>query len=97
MIDEALTGAVYPVDADGMPTQPSHIANFMRGCCAQVAFQIGNNDPQNLKPQYSSVGLAGVTQARVMSAHGGVLPRLAQRRQPSCTPLASSLPGAQSR
>jgi len=67
VIDEALTGAVYPADADSMPTQPSHIANFMRACCAQVAFQIGNNDPKNLKPQSSSVGLAGVTQARAMS------------------------------
>jgi len=25
VIDEALTGAVYPADADSMPTQPSHL------------------------------------------------------------------------
>ena len=77
VIDEALIGAVYPTDADGMPTNPEHIAIFMRACCAQVAFQIGNNDPQNIKPQYSAVGMAGVTQSRAASAQGGVLPRLA--------------------
>ena len=79
VIDEALIGAVYPTDADGMPTNPEHIAIFMRARCAQVAFQIGKNDPQNIKPQYSSVGMAGVTQARAASAQGGALPRLAPR------------------
>jgi len=79
---------VYPADADSMPTQPSHIANFMRACCAQVAFQIGNNDPKNLKPQYSSIGLAGVTQARAISGRfsSGMSP--SARRQ-----LLSPAPG----
>ena len=53
VIDEALIGAVYPTDADGMPTNPEHIAIFMRACCAQVAFQLVNNDPQNVKTQFS--------------------------------------------
>jgi hypothetical protein len=79
IMDEALIGAVYPTDADGLPTAASHIAIFQRACCAQVAFQIANGDPQNVKPQYATVSMAGVTQTRAASAQGGALPRLAPR------------------
>jgi hypothetical protein len=78
-MDEALIGAVYPTDADSMPTNPEHIAVFQRACCAQVSFLLANADPQNVKPQYSSVSMAGVTQARAQSAQGGALPRLGPR------------------
>ena len=79
VIDEALIGAVYPTDADGMPTVAAHIDIFMRACCAQVAYQLANADPQSVKPQYSSASMAGVTQARTASAQGGAIPRLATR------------------
>ena len=79
VIDEALIGAVYPTDADSMPTNPAHINLFMQACCAQVHFDLANNDPANVKPQFSSTSVAGVTQTRKASAQGGVLPWLAPR------------------
>jgi hypothetical protein len=80
VIDEALIGAVYPTDANSMPTNPAHINLFMRACCAQVQFQLANNDPANVKPQFSSTSMAGVTQIRTASAQGGALPRRAACR-----------------
>ncbi len=77
IIDEALIGAVYPVDADSMPTNASHIDLFMRATCAQTQFMIANADPANVKPQYASTSMGGVSQTRTASAQGGVLPRLA--------------------
>jgi hypothetical protein len=79
VIDEALIGAVYPTDADGMPTVASHIAVFGRACCAQVAFQLVTGDPQNVKPQFASTSMAGVSLTRSASAQGGAMPRLAPR------------------
>jgi hypothetical protein len=76
VIDRALIGAVYPTDADSMPTNPAHIALFMEATCAQAAFQIANNDPAYVKGQYASVSMGGVSQTR--SGRGQyVLPPLA--------------------
>ena len=76
-IDRALLTAVYPVDADGMPTLAAHIALFMRAAAAQIEFMIANNDPANVKPQYASTSAGGISQTRTPSAQGGVMPRLA--------------------
>jgi len=76
-IDRALIGAVYPTDADSMPTNPAHIDLFMRTTCAQASFQIANNDPDHVKQQYASQSMGGVSQSRTARAQGQVLPPLA--------------------
>lgn len=78
-MDVYLIGAVYPVDADGMPTNPSHIDLFMRACCAQCQFELANNDPALVKSQYASVNMGGVSQTRTAKAQGQALPPLAPR------------------
>lgn len=79
VIDLAMIGAVYPTDADSMPTYPAHIDMFMRACCAQAHFQIGNADPANVKSQYASTSMAGATATRTQRAQGQILPPLAPR------------------
>lgn len=78
-LDLYLIGAVYPTDADGMPTNPSHIDLFARACCAQAQFEMANNDPALVKSQYASVSMGGVTQTRTAKAQGQMLPPLAPR------------------
>jgi hypothetical protein len=77
VIDFALVGAVYPTDADDMPTKPSHIDLFMRATCAQVQFMLANNDPANVKSQYATTSMGGVSQTRTVSAQGQRVPPLA--------------------
>jgi hypothetical protein len=79
VLDLYLVGAVYPADADGMPTNPSHIDLFMRACCAQTQFELANNDPALVKSQYASTSMGGVSQTRTASAQGQRLPPLAPR------------------
>lgn len=79
VIDLVLIGAVYPTDADSMPTSPAHIALFMEATCAQAEFQIANNDPALVKSQYSSTSMGGVNQTRTAAAQGQVMPPLAPK------------------
>lgn len=76
-IDRALIGARYAVDASGMPTDPGIISVFMRATCAQAEFMIANNDPANVKSQYASTNVGGVSGTRTASAQGQVFPPLA--------------------
>jgi hypothetical protein len=78
-LDLYLIGAVYPADADGMPTNPSHIDLFSRACCAQTQFELANNDPALVKTQYASVSMGGVSQTRTARAQGQAMPPLAPR------------------
>lgn len=77
IIDQALISAVYPTDADSMPVLAAHINLFMRATAAQIEFMIANADPANVKPQYASTSVGGISQTRTPSAAGGVTPRLA--------------------
>ncbi len=77
VIDLYLIGAVYTTDGDGMPTQAPVINAIMRATCAQAQFMLANNDPANIKSQYASTSMGGVTQVRTASAQGQVLPPLA--------------------
>lgn len=78
-LDGHLVGAVYPVNANGMPTDPFVIDVFMRACCAQCQWLLAENDDAGVKRQYSSTSIAGVSQTRVAAATGMVLPPLAPR------------------
>jgi hypothetical protein len=78
-IDEALVGAVYPTDADSMPTNPAHIDLFRRATIAQASFLSSLNDPDFVKSQYSSTSMGGVTLTRTARAQGQIMPPLAPR------------------
>jgi hypothetical protein len=78
-IDEALIGAVYPTDADSMPTNPAHIDLFMRATVAQAEFLSALNDPAFVKSQYASSSMGGVSLTRTARAQGQIMPPLAPR------------------
>lgn len=93
VIDWALTGAVYPVDANGMPARADDAVIFMRATCAQVQFMLADNDPAGVKALYSSTTTGGVTASRTSSAQQQTFPRLA----PAAAVIlqnAGPLPGA---
>jgi hypothetical protein len=77
VIDRALIGAVYATDADGMPTDAGVLNVFMRATCAQAQFILANNDFANVKSQYSSTSMGGVSQSRAASAQNQMFPPLA--------------------
>lgn len=78
-LDGHLVGAVYPTNANGMPTDPFVIDVFMRACCAQCQWLLAENDDAGVKRQYTSTSVGGVSQARVAAATGMGLPPLAPR------------------
>jgi hypothetical protein len=78
-IDMACVAAVYPVNANGMPTDPMVIDLLARATCAQCQFLLADNDPAGVKRQYSSTSMGGVSQSRVGSMTGLQMPPLAPR------------------
>ena len=78
-IDRALMGAVYPVNANGMPTDPMVIDVLMRATFAQAQWLIGDNDDSGLKRQYLSTSVGGVSQTRAASMAALEMPPLAPR------------------
>lgn len=78
-LDGNLVGAVYPVNAAGMPTDPFVINVFMRACCAQCQFLLAGNDPAGIKPLYQSTSMGGVSQTRAAGTTGYALPPLGPR------------------
>jgi hypothetical protein len=78
-LDMALVAAVYPVNANGMPTDPMVIDLFTRVCCAQCQYLLADNDPAGIKRQYSNTSMGGVSQARVASMTGLQMPPLGPR------------------
>jgi hypothetical protein len=77
VIDLALVGAVYPTDADDMPTNPAHIDLFMRATCAQAEWMLADNDLTGVKSQYSTISFGGMSSTRTAHAQGRALPPLA--------------------
>lgn len=77
VIDRALVGARYAVDANGMPTDPGILNVFTRATSAQAEFMLANNDPANVKSQYASTNVGGVSGTRTASAQGQAFPPLA--------------------
>ena len=77
VIDRALIGAVYQTDADSMPMDAGVIDVLMRATCAQTQFVLANNDFANVKSQYASTSMSGVSQTRASAAQGQIFPPLA--------------------
>lgn len=76
-LDVALVSAVYRVDADGMPLD-AQVANcFMRACCAQTQYVLAVNDDANVKREYSSTSVGGVSAVRSAKMQGLALPPIA--------------------
>jgi hypothetical protein len=78
-IDVALVGAVYQVDADGMPSDPGLINTLVRATCMQAQYLAANNDPTGVKREYSSTNVGGVSVTRAASMQAPALPPLAPR------------------
>ena len=78
-IDNALIGAVYHVNPNGMPADAMVLDSVMRACCAQVQYDLGDNDPTGLKRQFQSVKVGGVTTARARGTTALIFPPLAPR------------------
>lgn len=93
VIDWAITGAVYPVDGNGMPSRAPDALLFARATCAQCQFMLADNDPTGVKAQYASTNAGGVSVSRTAAAQAQVYPRLA----PAAAVIlqnAGPLPGA---
>jgi hypothetical protein len=78
-IDNALIGAVYATNANGMPTDPMLIDALVRATCAQCQFLLADNDDAGIKRQYASTSMGGVSQTRVAAMTAMPLPPLAPR------------------
>ena len=76
-LDVALVAAVYATDADGMPTSPGVINTFMRACCAQTQYLIAHNDDANVKREYASTNVGGVSVSRASAMQAMALPPIA--------------------
>lgn len=77
VMDHYLTGAVYQVNANGMPVDPMLIDVLTRATCAQTQFMLADNDVTGVRRQYSSVNVGGVSQTRVPGMTAMPFPPLA--------------------
>ncbi|WP_042400193.1 hypothetical protein [Streptacidiphilus carbonis] len=93
VIDRVLVAAVYATDADGMPIDAGVVNVFMRATSAQAQFILANNDFANVKSQYSSTSMGGVSQTRAASAQNQMFPPLAPQAA-AILQVAGVLPSA---
>lgn len=92
-IDCYLIGAVYQVNANGMPLDAMVIDAFMRAACAQCQFLLADNDVSGVKRQYISTAVAGVSTTRAPAMTATEFPPLASRAA-SILHTAGVLPNA---
>jgi hypothetical protein len=76
-IDVALVAAVYRTDADGMPLDPSLTAALSRATSAQAQYVIAANDDANIKREYASTSVGGVSASRAAGMQALALPPIA--------------------
>jgi hypothetical protein len=76
-IDVALVAAVYRVDADGMPLDAFVAGKFAAATSAQAQYVIAVNDDANVKREYSSTSVGGVSATRTAAMQGLALPPIA--------------------
>jgi hypothetical protein len=65
------------VAADGMPLDAFVASVFMRATSAQAAYIIAVNDDANVKREYSSTSVGGVSATRAASMQAMALPPIA--------------------
>jgi hypothetical protein len=78
-IDNALIGAVYQTDANGMPGKGFIIDAFIRATARQIQWLLADNDPAGVKRMYASTSLGGVSHTRARNMTTGAFPLLAPR------------------
>lgn len=78
-INMAIIGAVYAVDADGMPLSPFLTDVLMRATIEQVRYLNAMDDDALIKREFSSMNVAGVTYSRSAKTQGTALPPVASR------------------
>jgi len=71
LIDDALIGVVYDVDASGNPTDDDVETALANAVCAQVEWWIETGDEHGLASQFSSVSAGSVSLVRANSATSG--------------------------
>ena len=78
-IDNALIGAVYSVNGNGMPQDAMVIDAISRACCAQCQFLLADNDITGVKKQYTATNVGGVATTRAPSTLAPQFPLLGPR------------------
>lgn len=76
-IDVALVAAVYRTDADGMPLDADLVDCLARATSAQAQYIIAVNDDANVKREYSSTSMGGVSLTRAAGMQAMALPPIA--------------------
>lgn len=64
VIERALKAALYPTDANGMPTLTQNIDTMARATCAQALFWMATDDELGIQGMYASVSIGNVSLAR---------------------------------
>jgi len=75
-VDRALIGAVYPVDANGMPTNATDIQTFKDATCAQVAFRLELADDTGAASRNDATSIGGISIHRAAGTAALALPPL---------------------
>jgi hypothetical protein len=76
-MDVALVAAVYRVDADGMPLDAGLVNVLVRATSAQAQYIIAVNDDANVKREYASTSVGGVSTSRAAGMQSMALPPMA--------------------
>lgn len=75
-IDRALIGAVYPVDATGMPTDATDIETLKDATCAQAAFRLELSDDTGAASRNDSTSIGGISNHRAAGTAALAMPPL---------------------
>lgn len=78
-IDNALIGAVYATNANGLPTDPMLLDVLVRATSRQCEYLLAENDPTGVKKQFTSVNAGGVNSSRAPGSLMPAMPLLAPR------------------
>jgi hypothetical protein len=76
-MDVALVAAVYRTDADGMPLDPGLANVLVRATSAQAQYILALNDDANVKREYASTSVGGVSATRAAGMMALALPPIA--------------------
>ena len=61
LIDDCTRTAIYPVDANGLPTGADEIAALRDATCAQVEFWLASDEEDDVLGPVDSLTIGGVT------------------------------------
>ncbi|MDC2953383.1 hypothetical protein PO587_02815 [Streptomyces gilvifuscus] len=76
-LDRLLIGAIYPTDADGLPTDPELIEVFREAVCIQAQYIAALGDETGAMANVSQMELGNQKIVRALSVVGSGTPRVA--------------------